>query len=55
MRQTSLAVANAQSLPGECFVFGTGDNGQLGDGDDLLELMRPRDCSTPSRASTPRP
>ena len=42
VRQTSLAVANAQSPPGECFVFGTGDNGQLGMGDDLLELMRPR-------------
>ena len=42
MRQTSLAVANAQSPPGECFMFGTGDAGQLGMGEDLVELMRPR-------------
>ena len=42
MRQTSLAVANAQSPPGECFVFGTGDAGQLGMGEDLVELTRPR-------------
>ena len=42
MRQTSLAVANAQSPPGECFVFGTGDNGQLGMGEDVVELARPR-------------
>ena len=42
VRQTSLAVANAQSPPGECFVFGTGDNGQLGMGEDVVELARPR-------------
>ena len=54
VRQTSLAVANAQSLPGECFVFGTGDNGQLGAWARRVS-PRDRDCSTPSRASTPHP
>ena len=31
-----------RSPPGECFVFGTGDNGQLGMGEDVVELARPR-------------
>ena len=50
VRQTSLAVANAQSPPGECFVFGTGDNGQLGMGDDL-SLPERESCRTPMQWS----
>jgi regulator of chromosome condensation len=38
--------AGAAGKQGECFVYGTGDAGQLGLGDDLMELPRPRLLST---------
>lgn len=38
--------AGAADKQGECFVWGTGDAGQLGMGDDIFELSRPRLLST---------
>lgn len=38
--------AGAADKQGECFVWGTGDAGQLGLGDDIVELSRPRLLST---------
>ena len=40
------AAAGASDKQGECFVWGTGDAGQLGHGDDLQELGRGLHSST---------
>jgi regulator of chromosome condensation len=40
------SVAGSQENKGRCFVFGTGDGGQLGLGDDVDELPRPRWLNT---------
>lgn len=34
-------IVKAPSVPGKVFVFGTGDTGQLGLGEDMLERKRP--------------
>ena len=46
-------VAGAKEKQGRCFVFGTGDGGQLGLGDDVIELLRPRLLDTVVPAGLP--
>ena len=38
--------AGAEGKQGECFVWGTGDAGQLGMGDDVMEVARPKLLNT---------